>query len=157
MAGRAGSVARTGPGTPPTRSHSDPGSSPVRIPGVRIRSLIAPASVSVVVALVALALAHHGGGSSGGRSSVTVMGGAAEVTIQNYAFAPRTLTVKVGTRVTWTNRDTTAHTATMDQGSSDTGTINPGQSKTIDFKRAGTYAYHCAFHAFMTGTVRVVG
>lgn len=88
---------------------------------------------------------------------MTVTRGPAAVTIKNYAFAPQSLTIKVGTPVTWSNRDATAHTATMDQGSLDTGTINPGQSKTIDFKHPGTYAYHCAFHAFMTATIRVVG
>ena len=77
--------------------------------------------------------------------------------IKNFAFEPQTLTVRVGTRVTWTNRDATAHTATMDAGSPDTGTITPGQSRTIAFAHPGTYAYHCAFHAFMTGTIRVVG
>ena len=110
-----------------------------------------------MIAVVALALANHGGGSSTARSTVTVTRGPAAVTIKNYAFAPQSLTIKVGTPVTWSNRDATAHTATMDQGSLDTGTINPGQSKTIDFKHPGTYAYHCAFHAFMTATIRVVG
>lgn len=105
--------------------------------------------------MLALALGHHRG-PSGARATRTVTAGSGAVTIRNYAFAPQTLTVKVGTRVTWTNRDATAHTATMDQGALDTGTINPGQSKTIDFTRPGTYAYHCAFHAFMTGTIRVV-
>jgi plastocyanin len=124
---------------------------------VRIRALIAPAGAAIVVAVVALALANHGGSSPGRRSTATVTGGAAAVTIANYAYSPQTLTVKVGARVTWTNHDSTAHTATVNQGSSDTGTINPGQSKAITFTHPGTYAYHCAFHAFMTGTVRVVG
>jgi plastocyanin len=128
---------------------------------VRIRPLIASASAAIVVGAVALALANHGGGSSGtssrARSTATVTSGTALVTIKNYAFLPQTLTVKVGTRVTWTNRDPTAHTATMNQGTLDTGTINPGQSKTLDFTRPGVYPYHCAFHAFMTGTIRVVG
>ncbi len=78
------------------------------------------------------------------------------IAIRNYAYAPVTLTVKAGTRVTWTNHDATAHTATADQGGFDTGTINPGKSKTIDLRRAGNYRYHCLFHAFMTGEVKVV-
>jgi len=123
---------------------------------VRIKSLIIPAGAAMVVAVVAFALADHKGGSSSPRSTATVTGTAAAVTIQNYAFAPQSLTVKAGTRVTWTNRDSTAHTATADQGSLDTGTINPGQSKMFEFSHPGTYAYHCAFHAFMTGTITVV-
>jgi plastocyanin len=122
---------------------------------MRLKSLIVPAVAAVVVALVALVLAKHGGGSSSSRSSAIVTGKAV-VTIENYAFAPQSLTVRAGTRVSWANRDSTAHTATADQGSLDTGTINPGQSKTIEFARPGVYAYHCAFHAFMTGTIKVV-
>ncbi len=86
-----------------------------------------------------------------------MLGNAGQDTIKNYAFAPVSLTVKAGAHITWTNRDTTAHTATADQGAFDTQTINPGQSGTINFKRPGTYTYHCAFHAFMTGTIKVVG
>jgi plastocyanin len=123
---------------------------------MRIKSLIVSAGAAVVVALVAFALANHGSGSSSPRSAASVTGTAAAVTIRNYAFAPQSLTVKVGTRVTWTNRDSTAHTATANQGSFDTGTINPGQSKAIEFSHPGKYAYHCAFHAFMTGTITVV-
>jgi plastocyanin len=126
--------------------------------GVRIKSLIAPAGAAVVVAVIAFALANHGGGSTTARATATatVTGTAAAVGITNYAFAPQSLTVKVGTRVTWTNHDSTAHTATADQGSLDSGTISPGQSKSIEFSRPGKYPYHCAFHAFMTGTITVV-
>ena len=123
---------------------------------MRIKSLTAPAGTAVIVAVVALALANHGSGSPGARSTAAVAGKAADVTIRNYAFAPQSLTVKVGTRLTWTNSDSTAHTATADQGSLDTGTITRAQSKTIDFGHPGTYAYHCAFHAFMRGTITVV-
>jgi plastocyanin len=78
------------------------------------------------------------------------------VSISNYAFSPQILTVRVGTKITWTNHDQTAHTATANKGAFDTGTINPGKSKTIIMSKIGTYPYHCIFHAFMTGTINVV-
>jgi plastocyanin len=90
------------------------------------------------------------------RTAAAVAAGATTVAITDYAFAPGTLTVKAGTRVTWTNHDSTAHTATANGGSFDTGTIAPNASRTVDFTRPGTYPYHCAFHAFMTGTITVV-
>jgi len=127
---------------------------------VRIRSLVLPVLAAAVVAVVALALGDQGGGSASTPAPApraTVSGGSGAVQITNYAFQPASLTVKVGTRLTWTNHDATAHTATADQGTFDTGTLNQGQSKTIDFKRPGTYAYHCIFHAFMTATIKVVG
>jgi len=81
---------------------------------------------------------------------------ASAVKIVNYAFAAPKVAVKVGATIAFTNKDSTAHTATADDGSSfDTGTLQQGQSKTITFKTAGTFKYHCAFHAFMVGTVTV--
>lgn len=127
-----------------------------RITDMRIKSLTFPAGAAVVVAAVAFGVANHGGNSRDAQSTTVVTGGAAAITIKNYAFAPPSLAIKVGTHITWTNHDATAHTATADRGSWDTGTINPGQGKTLAFQRAGTYTYHCAFHAFMTGTITVV-
>jgi plastocyanin len=88
-------------------------------------------------------------------ASAVVKSGHAAVQITNYAFSPSRITVKAGTRITWTNHDKTAHTATANTMSFGTGTIAPKASKTVDFKRPGVYKYHCLFHAFMTGTVVV--
>jgi plastocyanin len=88
-------------------------------------------------------------------TSAVVTSGHAAVQISNYAFIPARITVKAGTRVTWTNHDKTAHTATANNHSFGTGTIAPKGSKTVDFKRPGVYKYHCLFHAFMTATVVV--
>jgi plastocyanin len=88
-------------------------------------------------------------------TSAIVTSGHAAVQITNYAFIPARITVKAGTRITWTNHDKTAHTATANNHSFGTGTIAPKASKTVDFKRPGVYKYHCVFHAFMTATVVV--
>ena len=119
--------------------------------------------------ILATALVIAACGSSGGHTSThsaskthsttasasPVQSGHAEIAIHNFAFAPARITVTAGTRVTWTNHDETAHTATANNNSFDTGTIEPKASRTIDFKRPGVYHYHCSFHAFMTGTVIV--
>jgi plastocyanin len=75
------------------------------------------------------------------------------VTISDFKFAPASLTVDKGARVTVTNDDSTTHTATADDGAFDTGNIDPGSSKTIALSKPGSYAYHCAIHPFMHGTV----
>lgn len=77
------------------------------------------------------------------------------VTIQNYAYSPATLTVKLGDTVTWTNQDSIGHSATADDNSFDTGILSQGQSKTITFNKAGTYTYHCRVHPYMHGTIVV--
>jgi plastocyanin len=77
------------------------------------------------------------------------------VAITNFAFKPAKLTVAAGTRVTFVNHDSTAHTATADHGGFGTGTINPRHSDTVRLTKPGRYPYHCLFHAFMTGTITV--
>ena len=76
------------------------------------------------------------------------------VVIQNMAFSPSTLTIKVGDKVTWTNQDSVGHSATADDNSFDTGVLAQGQSGSVTFSKAGTYTYHCKVHTFMTGTIR---
>jgi len=124
---------------------------------VRIKSLLTPAVAAIVVLVVALALAPHRASSSGAPSSEVAHGKRTKVKVFMFAFEPASLTVRVGTRVTFTNRDQTAHTATADAGSFDTGTIPPDGSRSIVLRHPGTYLYHCAFHAFMTATIKVVG
>lgn len=123
---------------------------------MRIKSLILPALAVIVVGSLALALAHHRSGSTHAASSVAASG-TARLTIANYAFAPSALTVRAGTTVTVTNTDTTAHTATAGAGAFDSGTLKSGQSSHFTLRKVGTYTYICQFHAFMTGTLRVVG
>lgn len=126
------------------------------------KSLLWPTGVAVVVAALALLLAHGPVASStmrmGGSPTTDskVQSGHAQVQISMFEFAPTAITVKAGTRVTFTNHDSTAHTATANSGAWDTGTINPNSSKTIVLNQPGVYPYHCAFHAFMTGSVTVV-
>ena len=78
------------------------------------------------------------------------------VTIRGFAFLPPSATIAAGESITWTNADSTAHTATSNTpGAFDTLVIPVGASKPITFATAGTYAYHCSIHASMTGTITV--
>jgi len=123
---------------------------------MRPRFLVIPGLAAALVAVVALLIRNQPPTPPASRvTAPAVVSGHATIPISNYDFTPKALTVNVGTRVTWTNHDATAHTATADQGGFDTGTIQPNASRTIDFTRPGTYTYHCAFHAFMTATITV--
>jgi plastocyanin len=77
------------------------------------------------------------------------------VTIQNFAFAPVSLTVAAGTKVTWTNQDSTAHTVTADNGSFGSQHLATGTTFSETFSKAGTYAYHCSIHTSMKATIVV--
>lgn len=81
--------------------------------------------------------------------------GGLSVTLDHEAFAPTSLTVKVGDKVTWTNKDVEAHTVTADQGAFDSGVVAVGQSFSFTFTKAGTYSYHCDIHPTMRATIIV--
>jgi plastocyanin len=105
--------------------------------------------------LLLAALTVIGCGDSG-RQATTAAGRPRSVNISDYLFAPATLTVPTGTKVTFHNEDATAHTATSKQpGAFDTDSIDPGKSATVTFSQPGTFAYYCVFHPFMKGTVEV--
>ena len=79
-----------------------------------------------------------------------------QVTVQGFAFGPASITVNTGDSVTWTNKDSTAHTVTADGGSFDQPLPASGGTATITFNTAGTFPYHCTIHPNMHGTVVVL-
>ena len=82
---------------------------------------------------------------------------AAEVVISDYKFVPRTLTVSVGTTVTWVNHDMARHTVTRHAAEEpfDSGLLGNQQTFFHTFRTAGTYSYVCAPHSGMQGTIIV--
>lgn len=79
-----------------------------------------------------------------------------KVDIVEFTYQPDPVVVQVGGKVIWQNQDTAPHTATADDDSWDTGTIEKGKIGSETFKEAGTFAYFCEIHPDMRGTVEVV-
>ena len=79
-----------------------------------------------------------------------------KVQIVEFTYEPDPVVVQVGGKVTWQNEDTAPHTATADDGSFDTGTIDKGKIGSATFKEPGTFTYFCQIHPTMHGTVEVV-
>src|SRR5438128_3527938 len=112
-----------------------------------MRSLLAVALVPLALTLVLQARAARPAAPA--RATV-------QVTIQNFAFSPQTLTVAPGTTVVWTQKDSTAHTVSSDTGTwPDSGSLAQGKTFAHTFTNPGTYPYHCAIHSFMTENVSV--
>ena len=84
-----------------------------------------------------------------------------EVWMQSIAFVPESITVSVGTTITWTNKDNVAHTVTSGTpdnptGTFDSGNMTAGETFSFTFDTAGTFVYFCQLHPTqMTGTVIV--
>jgi len=79
----------------------------------------------------------------------------AEVKIDNFSFGPQTLTVPVGTTVTWTNRDDIPHTIVSTDGVFKSKVRDTDESFSYTFTKPGTYTYFCSVHPKMTGKIVV--
>jgi plastocyanin len=79
-----------------------------------------------------------------------------KVDIVEFTYQPDPVVVQVGGKVIWQNQDAAPHTATADDGSFDTGTIEKGKIGSETFKEAGAFTYFCEIHPTMHGTVEVV-
>ena len=79
-----------------------------------------------------------------------------KVDIVEFTYQPDPVVVQVDGKVIWQNQDTAPHTATADDGSFDTGTIEKGKLGSETFKEPGTFTYFCEIHPTMKGTVEVV-
>lgn len=79
----------------------------------------------------------------------------AEVKIDNFSFGPETLTVPVGTTVTWTNRDDIPHTVVSTDGVFKSKVRDTDEKFSYTFAKAGTYPYYCSVHPKMTGKIVV--
>jgi plastocyanin len=77
------------------------------------------------------------------------------VSVENFAFAPATLTVPVGSTVSWTNHDADPHTVAANDGSFHSPGMGTGATFSFTFPTAGTFDYVCSIHPFMHGTVVV--
>lgn len=94
----------------------------------------------------------------GGRAPAAALGEPGDsvrrIEIRDLAFG-RTLEVVAGTTVEWINRDPLQHTITAEDGSFNSGLVDPGARWRRTFTEPGTYRYHCTPHPFMRGTIIV--
>ena len=89
---------------------------------------------------------------------VAVAAGATGPTIvmaKEFMFAPLSLSVTVGSTVTWTNQDDEPHTVVSDAGVFRSGAIDTNESFSFRFDKPGTYHYACSIHPRMVGTIVV--
>lgn len=83
-------------------------------------------------------------GATGGNQTAS---GAFTISIDASGFSPSTVTINSGTKVTWTNKDSTNHTVTADNNSFNSGPLTPGQSYSPkEFVAKGEYTYYCTYH-----------
>jgi plastocyanin len=120
-----------------------------------------PMARSLFIAMLGAALLLELGGVATVRKHSTVnaqeRSSAVEVKIDNFSFGPTTVTVPVGTTVTWTNRDDIPHTvvSTDDPKAFKSKVLDTDEKFSFTFTKAGTYPYFCSVHPKMTAKVIV--
>ncbi len=79
------------------------------------------------------------------------------LTMENDYYIPEVITVPVGTKVTWLNKDPDVHTVTSESDPRvlSSGILEQDQSWSFTFTQLGTYRYFCEPHDFMHGVVVV--
>jgi plastocyanin len=90
---------------------------------------------------------------AGAMNSVPAQAATIQVTIDQVAYAPVEIQVKVGDTIEWINKDIVAHTATV-RGDWDVMVL-PNKSARLVVKKAGTFDYFCRFHPNMKGRMTV--
>ena len=121
---------------------------------------------AVVLAGSVALLAACGGDDEDGAAEKAVStpapaaGQAVNVDVADFKFKPGAVTVKAGGTLTFVNRDKAPHTAQTELNPKtaefDTGRLEKGDQKVVKLKDPGRFAYFCAYHRFMEGTVEVV-
>lgn len=119
----------------------------------RVGALIAIALVLTLAGSVSQAQRENGSAKLVKTAEGT--DGAPQVTINNYAFSPIPLTVKVGTTVTWINHDGDPHSVDSTEGKFKSKALDTGSKFEFRFTEAGEYPFNCRFHPKMTGKIVV--
>jgi plastocyanin len=115
---------------------------------------------TVLVGLV-MSLAGCGGGSGGSDPAPNPTGpttsSALTVSIVGIngrqSFAPNPVTGANGTAVRWKNDDSVVHHIVFDDGSFDSGNLEPGATSAPFSTGSGGAQYHCTIHPTMVGSV----
>jgi plastocyanin len=110
-------------------------------------------SIAVLTAALVIGLGRINIGQNSVLASAQQKAETTEVKIDNFSFGPGTLTVAVGTTVTWTNRDDIPHTVVSTDGVFKSKVLDTDEKFSFTFSKAGTYPYFCSIHPKMTGKV----
>jgi plastocyanin len=126
------------------------------------RFLIRSVALAAVVVVASGACgADDGGDNANGASQSTASGAVSAdpaVDIVNFVFDPKSLTVKAGSTVTWTNEDAAVHSIkdTSPLATPVSPDLGRGGTFSITYGEPGSYSYICGIHQYMTGSVQVI-
>ena len=108
------------------------------------------------IVLVGAMFLHAAAGKAANESPANSPAMVQEVKIDNFTFAPASVTVAQGTTVRWVNRDDIPHTVVSDDKTTfKSKPLDTDQEFSYTFTKPGTYSYFCSIHPKMTGKIVV--
>src|SRR5690348_9222464 len=113
------------------------------------RPIVSTLAVALPLALSAVLLLHPTSAKSEDKAPPT------EVRVDNFSFAPETLTVPVNSTVTWLNKDDVPHVIASNDGFFKSKALDTDDKYSFTFTKAGTYSYYCSVHPKMVGKIVV--
>ena len=106
--------------------------------------------------LTTILLAAFAALADGSNAKAADTSTATQIKIDNFSFAPQTITVPVGAQVTWTNQDDIPHTVVSDDKTTfKSKALDTDEKFSVTFTKAGTYSYFCSIHPKMTAKLVV--
>ena len=93
--------------------------------------------------------------TAAGEAVVAAAASPATVEIDNFTFAPATLTVTAGTTVTWKNADDSPHRIGDQNGTFKSAALDTDDTFSHTFAAPGEYPYICTMHPYMVGKIVV--
>jgi len=79
--------------------------------------------------------------------------------IKDFDFSKPDISIKKGTKVTWTNRDSSRHDVTPDDPTAEfqaSKLLAQGESYSVTFNTVGLFNYICSPHPYMKAVIKVV-
>ena len=128
---------------------------PLRVAPERLPQALGAASVQFVPGRHTLAVVDATLASTGSSELSSDEGTEMKVRIDNFAFTPKVLTVRAGTKVTWTNQDDVPHNVVSTEKKFASAVLDTDQTFSFTFDTPGAFPYFCKIHPMMTGTVQV--
>lgn len=78
-----------------------------------------------------------------------------EVRVDNFSFAPETLSIPANSTITWVNKDDVPHVIASNDGLFKSKALDTDDRYSYTFSKAGTYFYYCSIHPKMVGKIVV--
>ena len=135
---------------------SAPSPGPQKVSPARLPELLGITSVQFIPGRHSLAVVDSALAAPVAQRSEQPTDGRKHVKIDNFSFAPKQISVAIGTTVTWTNNDDVPHNVVSTDRKFMSPVLDTDQRFSFTFNEPGSYPYFCKIHPMMTGSVQVV-